>query len=57
MHRKVYEPVQRKKGNTYPEWISHRFEIKGGISLLQTWHTDLRKPNPLMKLVRIKEPT
>ncbi len=32
VHAKVYEPVKRRHGSRQPEWVRHRFPIKGGIS-------------------------
>lgn len=31
-HHKCIEPFKRKHGGNGPQWVSHRFEIKGGIS-------------------------
>ncbi len=47
LRSKVVEPKKRLKGNKTPEWIVHRFPIKGGISLRDAWLIDLAKPNPL----------
>jgi hypothetical protein len=41
------EPVKRRKGERTPKWIVHRFPIKGGISLRDSWLRDLARPNPL----------
>src|SRR5229473_1918594 len=38
------EPVKRNKDGV--RWIVHRFPIKGGISLRQSWLIDLAKPPP-----------
>lgn len=38
-HAKRYEPVKRNHGNG-PEYIGHRFPIKGGISL---WEVMVRQ--------------
>lgn len=55
-HRKCVEPVKRKHGSSQPEWQSHRFEIKGGISWREAWLRDARseasRPNPLQAMIR-----
>lgn len=40
MHRKCIEPIKRTHGNG-PQWVSHRFEIKGGISFRDTMIYDM----------------
>lgn len=49
---KCVEPVKRVKGDARPQWIEHRFPIKGGISRRQAWVRDLMGPNPLIKRLR-----
>jgi len=48
VHKKCVEPIKRRKGDRSPQWIIHRFPIKGGISLRDAWMKDLSKPNPLL---------
>jgi len=52
--RKCIEPVKRNHGNGL-QWISHRFEIKGGISWREALLRDLAKPNPLLDMVVVKQ--
>ena len=49
LHAKVYEPVKRRKGSTRPEWIRHRFPIKGGISWRAALARDCMSHNVLLK--------
>lgn len=52
MHAKRYEPQKRKHGSTKPEWIGHRFPIKGGISLRDTMIRDFAAMrNPMFDLM------
>jgi hypothetical protein len=51
LRSKVVEPRKRLKGNLTPDWIIHRFPIKGGISLRDAWLIDMSRPNPLLKLL------
>jgi hypothetical protein len=51
LRSKVVEPCKRLKGNLTPDWIIHRFPIKGGISLRDAWLIDMSRPNPLLKLL------
>lgn len=50
MHRKCIEPVKRTHGNG-PQWVSHRFEIKGGISFRDAMIRDMAQPNILLALL------
>jgi hypothetical protein len=52
-HEKVFEPVKRNKDGL--QWIMHRFPIKGGISQRDIMLIEARRPNPLMKLVKLQE--
>lgn len=47
MHRKCIEPVKRIHGNG-PQWVSHRFEIKGGISIREAISRDLTDPRVVL---------
>lgn len=49
LHSKCVEPVKRNKDGT--RWISHRFPIKGGISMRDTMVLDFSEPNPLFELL------
>lgn len=35
------EPMKRKHGSTQPQWQSHRFPIKGGITWAEAMRRDL----------------
>lgn len=52
MHRKCIEPVKRTHGNG-PQWQSHRFAIKGGISFREAMLRDLAEPNVLLVAWRV----
>ena len=52
MNARIVEPQKRLKGNPFPEWVVHRFPIKGGISLRDVWLMDMARPNPLLKLLQ-----
>jgi len=51
INEKRVEPVKRKKGEKSPQWIVHRFPIKGGISLRDAWLRDLCRPTPLLGML------
>jgi hypothetical protein len=51
-HRKCVEPVKRKHGGLRPEWQSHRFEIKGGISWHEAMIRDMAEPNPWIEWMK-----
>lgn len=54
--RKCVEPVKRRHGNPWPEWQSHRFEIKGGISWRDAMVYDMmHQRNPLLDLVAVRK--
>lgn len=54
LHGKRFEPVKRKHGSTKPEWIGHRFPIRGGISLRDTIVRDFgASRNTLFDMVRL----
>lgn len=46
LHAKRVEPQRRMVAGRFG-WATHRFPIKGGISLHQAMTLDLAKPNPL----------
>jgi hypothetical protein len=53
-HRRCVEPVKRKHGGSErPQWVSHRFEIKDGISWHAAMMRDMAEPNPWWQ--RMKE--
>ena len=54
LHAKCVEPIKRRKGDTSPQWIIHRFTIKGGISIRDAWLRDLCRPNPLLRMLKGK---
>ena len=39
--KRCVEPIKRCKGSTYPQWQSHRFEIKGGITWRDAFRQDM----------------
>lgn len=46
-NRKCIEPVKRRCGGSGMRWVSHRFEIKGGISWRDAMAMDMAQPNVL----------
>lgn len=53
-HAKVYEPRKRWCGGSYG-WVAHRFPVKGGISWRDVMASEQFAPNPLLKMIRLKE--
>ena len=54
-HRKCIEPIKRKHGRTEPEWQSHRFEIRNGISWRDALIHDFAQRNTLLDLVKVSD--
>jgi len=54
LHAKTIEPRKRLVAGQYG-WAHHRFPIKGGISIRDTWHQDIAmKRNSLLDMVVVK---
>lgn len=48
-----YEPVPRKHGGSrVPVYVSHRFPIKGGISLREVMTRQMIQPTPLLRMLQ-----
>lgn len=50
---KCVEPIKRKHGSLRPEWQSHRFPIKNGITWREAMIRDLAQPSPFIGMIRI----
>jgi len=51
MSEKTIEPQKRNKDGV--RWISHRFPIKGGISLREAMIHDMCEPNVLLDMITL----
>jgi hypothetical protein len=42
-----------RKGTAQPEFLCHRFPIKGGLNLREVMAAQMSRPNPFLRLVRL----
>jgi len=42
-----------RKGILQPDFIVHRFPIKGGLSMRQVWDERTGCPNPLLRMIKV----